>query len=324
MPCFHPNYVTQRIDPSSGVVVSTFCGPLKYDDPTQFEGIDNLTANGLRRVLVPCGKCIGCRIDYSHDWSSRLCIELKDNDYKAVFVTLTYDNAHLMHDEFGDPVLHVRDVQLFFKRLRKKFPDKRIRFYLAGEYGPKTHRPHYHAIIYGLSLEDFPDLEVFDCNELGQPYYRSDSFGCIWSLGYIMMSPVTQKTCAYVARYCCKKYFRLLSDDDISVPEFTLCSRRPGIGLLNAKTIVDSEITKFTLADLNGVSFYFLPKAVFRKGVKELYDTDPEKAWRLQYERIKSAETVDLSGFDTYDAYLEYGERVLLNKLKLLKDGANE
>lgn len=324
MPCYHPNYVSQRVDPLTGRIVSTFCGPLKYDDPRDFEGIDNLSENGFRRVLVPCGKCIGCRIDYSHEWASRLCIELKDNDHNAIFVTLTYDNDHLPTDNFGDPVLNVRDVQLFFKRLRKRYADKRIRFYLAGEYGGKTHRPHYHAIIYGLSLADFPDLAVFDYNELGQPYYRSDIFAKIWSNGFIMLSPVTQKTCAYVARYCCKKYFRLLSDDDTSVPEFSLCSRRPGIGLLNSESIVDSEVTKFALNDMNGVSFYYLPKAVFRKGVKELQDNDPEKAWRLQYNRIKSAESLYFDGFESYSDYLEYGEKLLLKKLKLLKDGVNE
>lgn len=101
--------------------------------------------------------------------------------------------------------LDKRDCQLFMKRLRKYFGDIKIRFYLAGEYGDKTLRPHYHAILYGISVDDFPDHQPFGTNDLGQPYYVSKKLENIWSLGHVLLADVSWQTCAYVGRYVTKK-----------------------------------------------------------------------------------------------------------------------
>lgn len=57
------------------------------------------------------------------------------------------------HVQFG--VVCKKDIQNFLKRLRKKidklnlsYNDKKIRYYIASEYGPITKRPHYHGIIF--------------------------------------------------------------------------------------------------------------------------------------------------------------------------------
>lgn len=203
-------------------------------------------------VEIPCGKCIGCRIEYSRQWANRMMLELEYHD-SAYFVTLTYNDDHVPRALFSD--LHTgeafesltlckRDVQLFFKRLRKAFPDDKIRFYLAGEYGSNTFRPHYHAIIFGLHLDD---LQVFSKSKQGFCYYSSAKLQRCWSqvltgesyspndhnIGFCLVSEVTWETCAYVARYVTKKltgpessyyeYFNL-------TPPFTLMSRKPGIG----------------------------------------------------------------------------------------------
>lgn len=157
-------------------------------------------------------------MDYARQWRDRMLFELHDSP-SAVFVTLTYNPESLPTNTFFDfdlqteivePTLSVRDVQLFFKRLRKKFTGRRIRYYLCGEYGPKTFRPHYHAIIYGLSMVDFPDAVIQGYNELGQAHFSSLSFDNIWSKGFCRFSPVSSQTCAYVSRYVTKKHYKSL------------------------------------------------------------------------------------------------------------------
>lgn len=202
-------------------------------------------------ILIPCGKCRGCRLDYSHEWANRLMLELQYHD-SAYFVTLTYNPEHVPksyypHPETGEAIesltLCKRDVQLFMKRLRKAFPDDKIRFYLCGEYGPKTFRPHYHAIIFGLHLTDGIPWR-YNCEEgKNYVYYRSRALERCWSvkdddgvfrpLGNVEYADVCWETCAYTARYVTKKLngeagkfyeeFRL-------VPPFSLMSRKPGIG----------------------------------------------------------------------------------------------
>lgn len=199
-------------------------------------------------VEIPCGQCVGCRLEYSRQWANRCMLELGYHD-SAYFVTLTYNDAHVPKTMYGEEgtgearvglTLRKRDVQLFFKRLRKAFPDDKIRYYLAGEYGGKTHRPHYHAIIYGLHLHD---LKPYKRSDQNYQYYTSESLQKVWSIydpvkaefdpiGYVVVGKVSWETCAYTARYIMKK----LKGDASSFyelhnlePEFTVMSRKPGI-----------------------------------------------------------------------------------------------
>ena len=193
-------------------------------------------------VVVPCGKCLGCRLDYSRRWADRMMLEL-ETSLKAIFVTLTYDEEHvpISFDEDGVVIgqtLYKPDCQDFMKRLRRAYDGKdghpgpvRIRFFLAGEYGPQTLRPHYHAIIYGLDLSDFSDLEFRGYNELKQAFYSSEKFRNIWEYGFVSMSEVSWATCAYVARYVVKKASTDYSMSDFGLEdEFCIMSRRPGLG----------------------------------------------------------------------------------------------
>ncbi len=187
-------------------------------------------------VAIPCGGCHECRLEKSRQWADRMMLEL-DHSKTAVFVTLTYrpDTVPVsMLDDNDEPIytLDKRDVQLFFKRLRKRFEPREIRFYLCGEYGDTTQRPHYHAIIYGLSLEDFPDALSISRNVHNQMIYYSPDFTSIWGKGYASIANVSWQTCAYVARYTMKK----LTGDMANIyflrqqqPPFALMSRKPGI-----------------------------------------------------------------------------------------------
>ncbi len=209
--------------------------------PEEYSGINPDTGYPFY-LKIPCGKCIGCRLDYTRTWADRLMLELSTTPgQKASFLTLTYspENVPYCFDEENDsdhvsPVsmsLDKRDFQLFMKRLRFYFSDKKLRFLACGEYGTSTLRPHYHLILFGLSAEDFSDLRFLKMNKLNQPLYTSDLLRDLWSNGHVSIASVSYQTCAYVARYNLKKAYGLdEKPSDFAVDPFILMSRRPGIG----------------------------------------------------------------------------------------------
>lgn len=108
-------------------------------------------------LLVPCGKCMACRIQKRKEWSLRMLHEKEFWD-DSIFVTLTYDDSHVP-DNY---TLVKRDLQLFIKRLRKAIVPRRIKYFACGEYGDLNGRPHYHAIIFGLSLSPADKQIIMD------------------------------------------------------------------------------------------------------------------------------------------------------------------
>ncbi|AXQ66278.1 MAG: replication initiator protein [Microviridae sp.] len=313
-----------KVDPASGQLVYTFEGKAKYTNPLEYGDISSLSTDGSYRFIVPCRKCLGCQIDYSRDWANRMIIELQDNS-SAIFLTLTYNNEHLPISSKGYSTLCKEDLQLFWKRLRKHFPGKRIRYYIAGEYGPTTFRPHYHAIVYGIGLSDFPDISYRGCNERKDPFYSSPTMERIWSNGFILMSDVTWKTCAYVARYVLKKQgkasdFHLSRD---SVPEFNLSSRRPGIGLLHSRDYVLSGNNMFDLDGRDGVHSVSLPKSMLRN-VRRIEQIDVDKINDIVYNRSMDAAARLRSNLlfseKSFKDFLESKEFNLAGKIKLLPE----
>lgn len=193
-------------------------------------------------VSVPCGQCIGCRLEKSRQWAIRCLHEASLHDDNC-FLTLTYNDDHLPED--GG--LRLEHIQKFFKRLRKKYSDHEIRFFQCGEYGDDYNRPHYHAAIFGF---DFPDKKFFKMRN-GYKLYQSDSLSKLWPYGYANIGSVTFESAAYIARYVLKKtnVSKGTPEDELEFfnsqyeridpetgeifdvkPEFVTMSRRPGIG----------------------------------------------------------------------------------------------
>lgn len=181
-------------------------------------------------IDVPCGQCVGCRLERSRQWAVR-CMHEASLYENNVFITLTYSDDFLPYDQSLD----VRHFQLFMKRLRKKFPG--VRFYHCGEYGGQTGRPHYHAILFNC---DFPDKKIFSVRN-GNRVYTSQVLNDIWGMGLTEIGSVTFQSAAYVARYIMKKVTGEFSDDAYQwllpngeivqrKPEYTTMSRKPGIG----------------------------------------------------------------------------------------------
>ncbi|QCQ84575.1 replication initiator protein [Blackfly microvirus SF02] len=195
------------------------------------------SATGIPMQL-PCGKCQGCRLEHSRIWAVR-CVHESKMHAENSFLTLTYSPDKL--PENG--TLIKRDLQLFFKRLRKslhKVARRKVRYYACGEYGDENQRPHYHVILFGLM---FGDKRPYSYDPEGNPVlWTSHVLNSIWGHGSCMIGAVNFKTCSYVARYCMKKvdgakreaghYLVYTSDGVVSerLPEFALMSRRPGIG----------------------------------------------------------------------------------------------
>jgi hypothetical protein len=183
-------------------------------------------------VTVPCGQCVGCRLERSRQWAIR-CMHEASLYESNCFITLTYDNDYLPFDAS----LHLDHYQKFMKRLRKKF-GANIRFYHCGEYGEKYFRPHYHACLFNF---DFDDKKLFKIVN-DQKLYTSAKLQELWPYGFSTIGSVTFESAAYVARYIMKKvtgsraeshYERVCQETGEVIqlkPEYTTMSRRPGIG----------------------------------------------------------------------------------------------
>ena len=172
-----------------------------YKPLTAFQTKDNdivfQEIKGSRPIELPCGQCIGCRITRSRDWATR-CVHEASLHENNCFITLTYNPENCP----PDGGLIKSDFQKFMKRLRKSIAPKKIKFYQCGEYGDKSNRPHYHAIIFGYNFDDW--IYLYD-SPGGQPIFMSPHLEKVWGLGFVTVGTVTFESAAYVARYCLKK-----------------------------------------------------------------------------------------------------------------------
>lgn len=183
-------------------------------------------------INLPCGQCIGCRLERTRQWAVRIQHEAELHEHSS-FVTLTYDDEHL--PPFGN--LQYHDVQKFLKRLRKHTGTK-IRYYLCGEYGDLNRRPHYHLILFG---ESFTADRYIWRDTQRHKLYRSPTLEKLWPLGQSSIGDVTNESASYTARYCTKKITGHKAADHYRVtdpvtgettqlcPEFARMSLKPAI-----------------------------------------------------------------------------------------------
>lgn len=151
-------------------------------------------------VTVPCGRCIECRLEKSRQWAIRCEKEAELYEHNCV-VTLTYDQEHL--PENGS--IQMADAQKFMKRLRERYPEKKIRSYGCAEYGEKRGRPHYHIILFNHDFEDKEeDLSMVGL-EPEHKYFTSKILDEEWGMGRTQIMALNFETAAYVARYVMKK-----------------------------------------------------------------------------------------------------------------------
>lgn len=217
MPCYHPLQAYQAVD---GTVI--FTQLRRYDI--------------VRSLQLPCGQCVGCRLERSRQWAMR-CLHEASLYERNAFITLTYDQLHL---PAGGGLVY-SDFQNFMKRLRKCISPSLVRFYMCGEYGENFGRPHFHACLFGY---DFPDKLHWKKTPSGCSIYRSSLLESLWPGGFSSIGDVTFESAAYVARYIMKKItghlaevsgcYEVVDPDTGEIhhrrPEFNKMSLKPGIG----------------------------------------------------------------------------------------------
>lgn len=274
-----------------------------------------------RPITIPCGQCVGCRLEKSRVMALR-CVHEASLHTSNCFVTLTYRNECL--PENGS--LDLDDITKFWKRLRDKIAPQKIRYFYCGEYGDTSNRPHYHAIIFGYQPSDLVFYKSVRENE----YYISPFLESVWNKGYVVIGNVTFESAAYTARYCMKKINgKMLDSTDpetglkpyerynsktgeiVNVtPEFANSSRRPGIA---------SEWFRKYKRDIYPKDF------VTVRGVQvkppRYYDNMLEVVDPKQYEEVKTKrlKKAFANKKDNTSDRLDVKEKVKLSKIKNLR-----
>lgn len=195
--------------------------------------------DGYRKNLmtVPCGKCPACYKRRIAGWHFRIKQLEKVSD-SARFITLTYANHSVPFSEDGYLSLFKRDLQNFFKRLRKLHAkDIRIKYFACGEYGGINRRPHYHILLFNSKIEHIQTAWSLNGRGIGGVHY----------------DPVTPATIGYVLGYMCKSYRIPEFDGDDRQREFQIMSNGIGASYLNQNTLkyhhADKEHRNFLLLE---------------------------------------------------------------------------
>lgn len=156
---------------------------------------------------VPCGRCPACTARRVSSWSFRLMQEEKRSS-ESHFITLTYDTKTVPITSNGFMSLDKRDIQLFFKRLRKALDGQpSIKYYAVGEYGGKTARPHYHLLLFNCPVGPIQNA---------------------WGKGQVHYGTVSGASVGYTLKYMHKPGWKPLHRNDDRVPTFSLMSKRLG------------------------------------------------------------------------------------------------
>lgn len=325
MTCFHPIRALIVGETDSGKKQLKFVSK-DYDNELNGKEI-------WPEILIPCGKCIGCTVERSKQWATRMMLELKYHE-RACFITLTYDDEHVPISHYPDSngvcheslTLCKEDFQKFMKRLRRRYEyhedGQKIRFFACGEYGGQTRRPHYHAILYGIDFHE--DRRVHERTKDGYCLYRSPTLESLWPYGYSMIAEVNWNTCAYVSRYCTKKkygrqniYYQTFNIES----EFNLMSRRPGIGAKyfeehGEEVYINQEI--FLSNNKGGLKVR--PPAYFDR----LYDIEHHdelekiKEIRKEMAELANQKKLEKTGLNLFQQ-LEVEEMYFKNRIKTLK-----
>lgn len=259
---------------------------------SSYEKQDYLVKHPYMLLDIPCGKCLYCLKRKQQEQFVRLKKE-SDNAEISYFFTLTYENS--------PESVSKRDCQLFMKRLRSKVPAS-IRFKLISEYGPLTHRPHYHGILF---LDVFVSLVDID-------KYLTDA----WSKGFVSVSVLIDERINYLAKYC-NKLVNVCPEGKL--PNFSLQSMRPGIGACYTENV--SVKRKFSISPsfsllINGCTYvmprYFRDKLLDEKSKVRLKE-DLALIKELQHdEAIKNILADSNKPMSLYQAEYE----LLLQKLQ--------
>lgn len=269
-------------------------------------------------VYHSCGCCPACCQNIRNDWVQRMRHEALMSD-GCIFLTLTFDDEHLPEN-----TVNKEDVQKFMKRFRY-YAKNKVRYFAVSEYGKKGGRAHYHIILYNTNMSDNPFYSVsYDAKRGGfWCYCRAwhDIKG--QAIGHCFVKIPTDNDFAYTAKYITKsrqskqrkEFNRTLGKN----PEFTLVSRRPGLGKkwldLNFDKLRKNPYIKSKQFKLRLPRYY--EEKLYPKGSDEREQHMFEKQ-QLLAERWKEAKKNHKQKHHTFEEYekmqLEQLERNLRRK----------
>jgi len=190
--------------------------------------------------------------------------------------------------------LKYSDTQQFWKDLRYRnslVSDEKIKYFLAGEYGEKTYRPHYHAIVY--NIKDVNDIEK------------------TWDKGQIHVGKVQEASIYYTLKYALKSAGKIKKSDpwDDRTIEKALMSKGLGVSYLTDEMVKyhkedvergvtmlgnkklplpryyrdkiftqkEKQLRNFKMQDLNESRFDTTADKLFPQRVKKMYDDQEKK-----------------------------------------------
>ncbi|MBA7539829.1 hypothetical protein ES705_32114 [subsurface metagenome] len=172
---------------------------------------------------------------------------------------MTYADANLPIGRAEQSSLCKRDVQLFLKRIRKhankstlgkgktvkvseiKGNEPKIRYYIVGEYGTKTNRPHYHGLYFNLPVDIISEFQE------------------LWKLGFVYIGSVTDASIHYVTSYIINRQ----KENEGIENSFSIMSRKPGIG--------NSYLEDAEKWHKKGLVFYVVNEGGFRQRIPRYY-----------------------------------------------------
>jgi len=214
-------------------------------------------------IPVPCGRCPVCSARRVSAWSFRLMKE-EERSSSSFFITLTYDTTHVPISKNGFMTLKKKDLQDYFKRLRK-LNEEKIKYYAVGEYGGKTQRPHYHIILFNAKLET-----VLKAWSLKSKF-----------LGEYHVGNITEASVGYTLKYINKEKKIPMHRNDDRQKEFSLMSKKMGLNYLTEKII------KWHKADIGNRMYCNLKdgkKIAMPKYFKEKLNLTDEEKSRVTYQ----------------------------------------
>ncbi len=278
---------------------------------------------------VPCGQCIGCRLQKASQWATR-CIHEASLYEDNSFVTLTYSPAYLPEDSS----IHKSHLKNFIRRLHVQYSEKEIRYYGCGEYGEcckncgkskqicykvcgkwetSIGRPHYHILLFNHDFHDKEILQGASYKRLTSHFssgpvcdlYRSPTLEKLWPFGYSTIGEVTIDSAGYVARYVMKKITGSQQKDHYNdkLPEFAKMSRTPGIG----KPWLDRYFNDVYPKD------YFHINGTKRRPPR-YYDDQLKKIDRCLYNQIKKKRKEGIKDIDSLRLYQKRQHKKLITK----------
>lgn len=210
------------------------------------------------------------------------------------FITLTYNDNNLPLNNSLDK----RDIQLFFKRLRKNLSNdknqnnQRIRYIAVGEYGTKFSRPHYHILLFNAP-----------------PHQHIEK---AWNKGFTSTSNITHARIKYTFKYIQKPKTNPAGTSKIR--EFQLQSRGIGSNYLTPqmieyhnRDIKNCYITKFDGHQMSIPKYY----------KNKLYNEQTQlQVTNYQKQRIDAIQTQQIANL--MQKY-RIDEKTSLQKLELSK-----